>query len=241
MSTRTIVVREVLVVLALFLGIAGVATDQQRGSAADLLEQFKTNCAYSHQFQIAQKLVSLHDTAVLPGLAPYLKDDDRHVRGNAALVFAGLGDDRGLHVIYAILRDRSDRPRGQGTGGNWSVASQIVSDRYYAAHLLGDLKDPRAVPILVSLLKDAEVNWVVPWALGEIGDRASIPPLIQTLNDRSPDMRVLSIYALEKLKAKEALPQIRSLVQDDERIHFDGLVKVGEAANSAVAKLAVLP
>jgi hypothetical protein len=54
-------------------------------------------------------------------------------------------------------------------------------------------------------------------------------------------MRVLAIYALEKLKAKEALPQIRALLHEDERIHFDGLGTVAEAARAAIATLGKIP
>ncbi len=62
-------------------------------------------------------------------------------------------------------------------GGNWSVDAQIAADRYYAAHLFGDLKDVRAVAILIPLLKDrVRVNVIVPWSLGEIGDRAWLSP-----------------------------------------------------------------
>lgn len=54
-------------------------------------------------------------------------------------------------------------------------------------------------------------------------------------------MRVLAIYALERLKAKEALPQLRLLIGDDERIHFDGLGTVADAAKKTIANLEALP
>lgn len=63
--------------------------------------------------------------------------------------------------------------------GSSSARLQIRDDRYYAAHLFGDLRDARAVPILIPLLKDQDVNWIVPWSLGEIGDKSAIPPLIE--------------------------------------------------------------
>jgi len=72
----------------------------------------------------------------------------------------------------------------------------------------------------IPFLKDKDINSIVPWSLGEIGDKSAIPPLREMLGDNDPDMRVLAIYALEKLKAKEALPQIRALLHDDEKIHF---------------------
>jgi HEAT repeat protein len=233
----------VLVVLsALVLAAAGSAGNRERESSAELVKKFQSSRDFYEQFQIAQELVRLHDTAVLKPLEHYLGDMDRHVRGNAAFVFASLGDDRGFDVIRAILQDHSsDRPVGQGTMGNWTVEGQIASDRYYAAHLFGDLKDPRAVPILVPLLKDRQVNWIVPWSLGEIGDRAAVAPLIETLHDSSPDLRVLSIYALQQLRAKDALPELRLLTQDDANIHFDGLGTVAEAARLAISKLEATP
>jgi HEAT repeat protein len=227
---------------SVFLGIPAFLTGQNSMPVVELVQQFKTNQVFWQQFEVAEKLARSHDPAVLKQLEPYLKDEDRHVRGNAAFVFAAVGNDRGFEVIASILKDRSDRPEGQGgPGGNWSVSAQIANDRYYAAHLFGDLKDSRAVPILIPLLHDPEVNMIVPWSLGQIGDKAAIAPLIATLRDVDPDMRVLAIYALQTLKAKEALPQLRAMVNDEERIRFDGLVTVAEAAKKAVAELQARP
>lgn len=158
-----------LILLALIAAASPGLTRGEQGDAAKLVDEFKTSRTFWEQFEVAEKLVKLHDTSVLDQLRAYLKDDDRHVRGNAAFVFAALGHDCGLEVIGTILTDRSARPEGQGIpGGAWSAAAQIASDRYYAAHLFGDLKDPRAVPTLIPLLTDKEVNWTVP--LGARGD-----------------------------------------------------------------------
>jgi HEAT repeat protein len=167
-----------------------------------------------------------------------LTQEDRHVRGNAAFIFAALGDPRGFDTITAILRDHSERPEGQGIpGGRWSLQAQIRADRYYAAHLLGDLKDARAIPILVPLLTDPDINYIVPWSLGQIDDRSAIQPLIGSLNDPDPSMRVLVIYALVELKATEALPRLHQLLDDDARSRVDKLESVADAAQAAIAKL----
>ena len=50
-------------------------------------------------------------------------------------------------------------------------------------------------------------------------------------------MRVLAIYALQKLDAKEALPRMRALLGDHETIHFDGEIPVSDAARKAIDKL----
>ena len=211
---------------------------QQRPSVAELVQQFETTTVFWRQFEVAKAIVAANDTSVLLKLQSWLTHEDRHLRGNAAFVFAGLGDSRGFDVIAAILRDHSERPEGQGIpGGRWSVQGQIRADRYYAAHLLGDSKDPHAVPILVPLLKDPDVNYIVPWSLGQIGNRSAIQPLIGTLNDQNPSMRVLAIYALEELKAAEALPRLRQLLGDNERCNFDKLESVAQAAQATIAKL----
>ena len=160
-------------------------------------------------------------------------------------IFASLGDDRGFQVINSILEDRSTKRavfEGDSTG-HPSPRLQIRDDRYYAVHLFGDLKDSRAVPILVPLLKDREVNWIVPWSLGEIGDKSAIPPLIETLGDNSPDMRVLAIYALEKLQCSGSIACNSALYSkdDDEKTHFDGLGTVAEAARAAIVTLREAP
>src|SRR5215813_8287464 len=120
--------------------------------AASLVDDFKASTIFWKQIEIAKQIVQAGDPSVLPQLTSYLTHEDRQIRGNAALIFAGLGDSRGFEVITAILNDRSDRPLGQGGAissiGKYSPIIQIRQDRYYAVHLLGELKDTRAIPVL---------------------------------------------------------------------------------------------
>jgi HEAT repeats/PBS lyase HEAT-like repeat len=210
-------------------------------STEALVERFKREKDFSQQFLIAELIVERHDTGIIPSLVDWLTHEDRHIRGNAAFVVGRLGDPRGFQVIAGILADRSDRPEGQAmrpsSDGRYRVARQIATDRYYAAHLLGDLRDPQAVSILVPLLKDPEVNDIVPWALGEIGDRRAIAPLINALDDDKPSMRVMAIYALETLNARESLPRLIALLDDPRPSNFGAGVSVADAARAAIAKL----
>jgi HEAT repeat protein len=99
------------------------------------------------------------------------------------------------------------------------------------------LKDPKAVPVLVRLLKDEEVNYKVPWALGEIGGKAALQGLVEALHESSPDVRVIAIEALEKLNAKDTLPSLRALLDDNARSDFGEQLSVAEAARKAIIKL----
>jgi HEAT repeats/PBS lyase HEAT-like repeat len=221
-----------------------IASDKemQALSARGLLDRFKGEKVFWRQFEIAKALAAANDRGAIAELEAWLKHDDRHLRGNVAFVLGRLGDPRGFDTVAAILEDRSPRSSGQGIpGGNWTVQAQIRADRYYAAHLLGDLKDPRGIDLLIPLLNDEDVDDVVPWSLAEIGDRRAIGSLIGQLERDDPSVRVLAISALEKLNAREALPRLRELLQDNRRSNFGERTTVAEAARHAIATISESP
>jgi HEAT repeat protein len=51
---------------------------------------------------------------------------------------------------------------------------------------------------------------VVPWALAQIGDRRAIGPLINSLSNEDPTIRVVVIRALQQMRAREAVPALES-------------------------------
>jgi hypothetical protein len=211
-------------------------------NSSTLVQQFKNENFFWKQMEIAKAIVAKHDASALPPLSDWLDHMDRHIRGNVAFIFASLGDPRGLQTIADILADRSERPEGQGiptasSDGRYRFERQVAADRYYAAHLLGDLRDPGGVALLVPLLDDSETQSIVPWSLGQIGDKRAIPPLIAALGNDDPSNRVLVIHALEALDAKEAVPRLMTLLNDDRKSRFGALVTVSEAAKAAIAKL----
>jgi HEAT repeat protein len=54
-------------------------------------------------------------------------------------------------------------------------------------------------------------------------------------------MRVLAIYALVELKATEAVPRLRQLLDDGAKSNFDKLESVADAARAAIAGLSSAP
>ena len=128
------------VVVVLLLPSPHIIHGQQRPPVSELLHQFEGERVFWRQFDVAQAIVAASDTSVLPYLEPWLTHPDRHLRGNAAFIFARLGDPRGFDVIVAILGDRSEIRQVEkisSVGKPW-IQGQIAEDRYYAAHLLGD-------------------------------------------------------------------------------------------------------
>jgi HEAT repeat protein len=66
---------------------------------------------------------------------------------------------------------------------------------------LGEIKNPRAVPVLVELLKDPsiEVRWAAAIALGEMKDPAAVESLQVALRDGDKYVRYGAAIALEKI------------------------------------------
>jgi HEAT repeat protein len=221
-----------------------IASEQEMRalSTAELLDRFKTEDVFWRQFEIGQALAAANDPTVIPALEAGLTQDDRHLRGNVAFVLTRLGDARGFETIVQILADRAPRSSGQGIpGGGWSLQAQIRSDRYYAAHLLGDLKDSRGVDVLIPLLNDEDVDDIVPWSLAAIGDARAVEPLIERLGRDDPSARGLAILALETLNAREALPRLRELLEDARKSNYGDGTSVAEAARRAIAVITQLP
>lgn len=74
-----------------------------------------------------------------------------------------------------------------------------------------------AVPALTGALKDGDalVRSSAADALGRIGDKEAIAPLIETLKDPNPEVRAAAVRALELLRATKAAPQLLVLARED--------------------------
>lgn len=215
-----------------------------RGAALPTLElvrRFVETEEFWRQLEVAQLLDARRDPAIVRAAAPLLESQDRHVRANAAYVLGKQGDPRGFGALVAMLHDRSPRACTQGTPGPCTPLAQLMSDRYYAVHVLGLLGDPHAIEVLAPLVADREIGYKVPWALGRIGTRAAIPPLLHALDDPRPDVRVVAIHALQEMGARAAVPKLRTLVDDPTRSTFGELESVGEAARAAIRALERAP
>jgi HEAT repeat protein len=212
---------------------AGPATEKSK-TADDLIEAF-SNCEYFwQQADVARELIALRDTTIIPKMEKYLDIQDRQRRCNAAWVIAGLGDTRGLAIIINELEDKGPRPTDViRSDGNPGTKRQIVSDRYYAALLLGRLADKAAVPALIKATKDETINYRAALSLGEIGDKSAIPALREMAKD-FPRQRLWAGYGLAALGEQEGFDILTEVILSDsrwtERRHaVEVLGKIGQA------------
>ena len=54
------------------------------------------------------------------------------------------------------------------------------------------------------------------WQLGQLGDRAAVPALIEALQDESEDVRWSAAWALGELGDEAAIPALEAASQNDE-------------------------
>jgi hypothetical protein len=148
---------------------------------------------------------------------------DRHIRGNVAFIFASLDDPRGLQTtrryprrpVGAIRGSRNlERARDEPISVRAAGRREI---RYYARTLLGDLRDPRGLCCLrvrsSTNSRDTIHRAVV--ARTNRGQARSPTSESRRSNNDDPSMRLLAICAARALHAKEAIPRLLTLVNDD--------------------------
>lgn len=84
---------------------------------------------------------------------------------------------------------------------------------------LGELKEPKAVPILLDLLQDKKplIKWEAILALGEIGDDSAVGPLLCLLEASDPEVRWTSAMALVKIGDERANEPVLGLMKDGDK------------------------
>lgn len=207
---------------------APVAQGQLRPATAKLLGEFLTPKVWWEQGDIGQKLVTLGDRAVVPKLLPLLQSQDRRLRSNAGRVLAGLGDDRGFFAVLAELKDTSPGTQRKtdsvtSDGKHPNFLRQMWQDRYYAAHVLGQIGDKRAVPALIETLPDKSINYQSAIILGKLGDKSAIPALRTAfqhaennrLNPNGKDMKLWAGYGLMLLDDPLGMPAVVAVLKND--------------------------
>ena len=111
--------------VVLLLASPHVTRSQQPPSVSDLVRRFESETVFWRQIEVAKAIVAAKDLGVLPKLESWLTHEDRHLRGNAAFIYAGLGDARGFDVI------NGDSPRlfRKACGRRRLCAEQVVPPR----------------------------------------------------------------------------------------------------------------
>ncbi len=171
------------------------------------------------------------DSAFFNHLVKLLKDEDGHVRGNAAAALSNLNNSEAVPHILPLLLDEYENIQEESIKAlsrleRWLDIDEIIkglssSDRVLkrnTAQLLGLLRDQRASDALGRALKDsdARVRVSVAEALGAIEGAGAVKYLLTVLTDDSAEVRRVSAIMIGRMRAKAGVEPLILLLRDSD-------------------------
>jgi HEAT repeat protein len=146
-----------------------------------LLENIKNNMGVSGS---ALALAELRDNRAVPTLINALNSLDSYSSSKANLILAlgRTGDEEAVPILLDALKDKNEFVRA------------------YACEGLGNINEPKFVPLLMDMLDDNHhVKIHATWALGVMGDSRAIPKLSMLIQSDISDEREEAANSIEKI------------------------------------------
>ena len=115
--------------------------------------------------------------------------------------------------------------------------------RFWAARILGEIRDPRATRSLCDALldKDAEVRSAAAWSLGSLADPATAPLVLPVLRDPVWYVRAHAAETLGRIGDETAIEPLADALRDRSwwvrKNALDALVRLGPAARPALQRI----
>lgn len=181
----------------------------------------------------AESLGELGDLQAVDPLVILLgEDDDSAVIMSTSWALGQLGDERAVEPLIAALYNENIQVRETIIKalvkiGIEKVLGPLIATlistpdwrvRESAVKLLGELKDARALKVLIKALRDSDnhVRKSAAHALGQLGDTQAVEPLITTLSDNDKYVRARAAHALGRLVDFRAIEPLIAALKDDE-------------------------
>jgi HEAT repeat protein len=211
----------------------------------------------------ASLLGRMKSDAAVAALVELMGDDSDDVRMTAARSLAAIGDPAAVDALATALADPS---RWTATTvatdliemGPASVptlieiASAADSGRegahdaaVTAVRVLGEIRDPRAEPVLIRLLDgshDLNVRARAAAALGAVGGPLTPPALRDALHDDAWQVRAQAAASLSAIGDRESIPALSAAIRDESwwvrRNCAEALGALGQPGREALGELA---
>jgi HEAT repeat protein len=189
-----------------------------------------THKRWTRRVEGAEKLGRMMSRRPLPDLTRLMQDPVPEVRIRAAKALGAIG---GLEAVESLLGALRDTNRWSALRISDILASlgepavgPLIREfprlpplaRVPAIDILGRLRSPTAVPLLVALLRDADENARARAAhsLGVIGDPRAASDLVAALGDPAWPVRAMAAKALGVLPGSEGIAALQGALADRE-------------------------
>jgi arylsulfatase A-like enzyme len=198
--------------------ILGHLADERATSRLLVAQEDKRNPRVAAEAAIA--LGRMFDARARAALRRLVQSEDADLRVRAAV---SLGRLRDAHAVPALI------------DALWIAQNDY--ERQEAVRWLGRLRDARAIDPLIRLLPEMRTRYLVPIALGMIGDGRAYAPLTEVLTwDNHANVRDATVQGLGLLGDARAIELIVPLAAIDESLKAatESLVRLGALRSGAI-------
>ncbi|HPG57267.1 MAG TPA: HEAT repeat domain-containing protein, partial [Candidatus Wallbacteria bacterium] len=202
-------------------------------SSTPVLMPFLADKNQDVQTAAVEALGNISDSRAINPLISLLQSDENHLKHHIKEALCKIGDKCIAHLIKVL------------SSSNWSArrtASLVLGDigGRSIEFLMSELKKHKAAEAADAVtLNDDAVYWIIE-ALGEIGDKVVTLSLMDFLKHKKTEIKISAIRALGKIKDERALAPLIDLLEENDDMAADVLIKAiagfKEAAVNALVK-----
>ena len=169
--------------------------------------------------------------AAINPLNDLTRDVSSKVRSSAYRALAYLDDKQREEILTAALRDTDAGVRAVAGETAWYLRRQAVRTPQGTRPVWpGETVDKQLIDALVACLKrEGDERWLAAGALGVMGDRRAVEPLIAATKHKDHQFRGTAIAALGRLGGPRALAALKTLVEERNwRVRCSAVRALGE-------------
>jgi transcription termination factor NusA len=176
--------------------------------------------------RVAEALGKLGDERAVASLVASLQDEDTFVRRRATTALGQLGSEEAIEPLINALRDQDPTVRQMAAKALEGLKKPVVErlivnmrddDPGVRWKVIETLGIKWEMPELVALAdEDSSVRQSAAMALGQLGDKRAVIPLIATLKDEDRNVSQSAAEALGKLGDERAVEPLLVVLSEDE-------------------------
>ncbi|MBU7021778.1 MAG: HEAT repeat domain-containing protein [Theionarchaea archaeon] len=203
----------------------------------------------------ARTLGNFKDRRAVAPLINALQDDYFHVKIQAARSLGKIGDERAIAPLIQLFEEKREKrkyPPYISEAASFALSDigeaailpliELLKDnastltaKYQSTEALKRIGAP-AIPHIIEAMKDR--SWKTGWgaiALGKIGDKRAIEPLIRALEDEDREIRFRIPEVLQNFQDTRAiLPLVRLLEDEDHQVQGQAALALRKMGLSAL-------